>query len=177
VHPRADPGVLPRRRRLRRRCRWRWVWLRDRPWGPRPGRLGGAACGRRAARASAPATAAGRLRPWLTRRTRRSPTRKPSGNQGRKDNGPGDRSPRPLLIRWGGAFPRPRMNGSAWGDVHQPVRSALGRTGSHRSHRPEHANRRESKRLRAAGRDALADSHRPATSACVARSFTGKAIP
>jgi glyoxylase-like metal-dependent hydrolase (beta-lactamase superfamily II) len=42
-----------------------------------------------------------------SRRARRSPTRKPAGNQGRKGNGPGDRSPRPLLKGAGSRFRDP----------------------------------------------------------------------
>lgn len=65
----------------------------------------------------------------------------------------------------GVAFPRPRLNGSAFGAVHQPVRNALGGTGSLRSRRPENANACESRWFGESSRDALSDSHRPATNA------------
>jgi len=42
-----------------------------------------------------------------SRRTRCSPTRKPAGNQGRKGNGPGDRSQGPLLKGAGSRFRDP----------------------------------------------------------------------
>ena len=42
-----------------------------------------------------------------SRRARRSPTRKPAGNQGRKGNGPGDRSQGPLLKGAGSRFRDP----------------------------------------------------------------------
>lgn len=52
--------------------------------------------------------------------------------------------------------------GSGFDAVHQPVRRALRGTGSLRSHRPGNANACESRWLRDASRDTLADSLSPA---------------
>jgi hypothetical protein len=65
----------------------------------------------------------------------------------------------------GVAFPRPRLNGSAFVAVHQPIRNALGGTDSLRSHCPGNANACESRWLGGASRDALSDSRCPATNA------------
>jgi hypothetical protein len=51
----------------------------------------------------------------------------------------------------------------------EPVRTALGGTGSLCSHGPGNVKACESGRLRAASRGALPDSHRPATEAGAAR--------
>ena len=78
----------------------------------------------------------------------------------------------PLGVRLGGPHQlRPpqsscgRKDGSAFVALHQPVRNALGGTGSLRSHRPENASARESEWLSNASRDALSDSRCPATDA------------
>lgn len=58
-----------------------------------------------------------------------------------------------------------RKNGSAFGAVHEPVRSALRGTGSLGSHRPKIAKTCESRQLGDTSWDGLSDSQRPATNA------------